>query len=229
MPSARVTLSLTWNADYLPDPPGLWNWTELLSVPNTILKVDSIVRTVLSTDTIPVLPSELSAVELARFMYTEPTYEGASRLSCISQEWGEYPVRVVSVPVARVLADLPDSSKVFHIAFFPDRAEVWRRADWEQSRSKKWNDAVASREPTDNIVALRRIIRDELIDFFLTRTKGTAATRADAERVADLLLGFGPANDGILELLKYPTDKFTRLNNYRAQVASAINDHPTTT
>lgn len=220
MPSARVTLALTWNPDYLPNPPGMWNWPELFALPSTQLRVDSVVRTVLSTDTIPVLPSELSAAELARFMYTEPQYEGVARLSCISQEWGEFPVRVVSLQVARVLADLPDSAKVFHIAFFPDRAEIWRRADWEQSRSKRWSDAMSWREPTDSIVALRRTVYDELVAFLLSSTKGTSAVRADAEKVADLLLGFGPTNDGILTLLKYPAEKFARLNKYREQVAS---------
>jgi hypothetical protein len=221
MQEATITFRVKFDPSYFSNPPALWDWRELLSVPHQILSLTTIRVFQPTSNTPPSLPSELTAEELNRFMYSDEAYEQCGRLSCLAVEWNAFPIKVVTPEVGRVLANVTNADKVWHIAFFSDRAEVWRLEDWTRSKTNRWEGArFASNKPTDTLVLRRHDIYEDLVAFFMTKTRGPTANRANAEKVAELLLSFGNANDGILDLFSYPKDKRAQLENYRAQLAA---------
>jgi len=111
--------------------------------------------------------------------------------------------------VKRLAKTGPDGN-FFHIEWYPseDIAEVWSKRAWECSLTKRLKHVTNN----ESDVAKRNRLRSELrFPFAKTAKCGSE----QAEKLAELIINFGDANDFLLDTFKAPPELIKQLKEYR--------------
>jgi len=200
--TTSIVLDITYDETRFRTSPEHWDWSYLVSLPNTILSVNTV-------RTLPNAGDDLNASSIFHLMFGE----GASDPQSIHIR--DHPidrVKVLPFNLGKLLAHLDPDEQFFHIEFYPQRnvAEVWSRRSWNESLTRR----LRLVKDDDSLVARRNSLRSEL-RFFLAKTTRCGSERAD--KLADMLVSFGSENDYLLDLLSAPTELKNNLMKYREE------------
>jgi len=201
MTTKSIILSITYEEGKFSTSPEYWDWSYLISLPNTTLTVDQVRLK-------PAEDQELNARTIFELMYGEG--DGLKPESVHVRDHPIDRVKVVPFNLGKILSTLDPESQFFHIEFFPQRnvAEIWSR--------RAWNDSLTRRlrlvKTDDSLVAQRNSLHSE-IRFFIARKSRCGSERAD--KLAELIISFDSTHDYLLQVLDAPVELIAALDKYR--------------
>lgn len=208
MQQTTIVLTISYDPEKFFSSPEYWDWSSLVGLSNTQLVVNSV-------HVKPVDGAEFTTEVLASLMWGSQEF---SLRTPRSVDLRDHPIeRVKCLPhnIGKLLAEADPEGNQFHIEWYPSEgvAEVWSKRAWENSLTKRLKHVTGN----DSDVARRNRLRSELRFHFAKTAK---CGSEQAEKLADLIINFGDANDFLLDTFQAPETLKQQLKDYRGNRTS---------
>lgn len=203
MQKTTIVLSISYDPDKFFTTPEHWDWSSLVGLANTQLVVDSV-------HVKPVDGAEFTTDVLASLMWGNQEFSLRPARSIDIHDHPIEKVKCLPFNLGKLLADADPEGNHFHIEWYPAEgvAEVWSKRAWDCSITRRLKHVTNN----ESDVAKRNRLRSELRFHFAKTAK---CGSEQAEKLAELIINFGDANDFLLDTFKAPEELKQQLKDYR--------------